>query len=62
MKLSRRLSLFLCSYGWHPRPFGVAPHPRGSRPSAVARRHHCRRCGLTGRLDVHGNLDPDRAS
>ena len=44
----RRLGLFLCWLGCHRRPY-----------SRFAARHHCRRCGLVGWLDVHGNLDPD---
>jgi hypothetical protein len=48
MSTWRRIGLFLCWLGWHRRPY-----------SRFAARHHCRRCGLVGWLDLHGNLDPD---
>ena len=44
----RRLGLFCCWLGWHRRPY-----------CRFAARHHCRRCGLVGWLDLHGKLDPD---
>jgi hypothetical protein len=60
-KLSRKIGLYLCSLGWHRRPFEEEPHPEGVtlEDYRFHSRYHCRRCGLAGRLDVHGNLDPD---
>jgi hypothetical protein len=61
MTLSRRIALFICSLGWHRRPFEQEP-PRDNRGAEAHRfrsRAYCRRCGLVGRLDTHGNLDPD---
>jgi hypothetical protein len=60
----RWIGLFACSLGWHPRPFEQEPCPEGLTPEAYQfrARHRCRRCGLVGRLDVHGNLDPEGAA
>ena len=61
MKLTRRIDLFACSLGWHRRPFEEEPRPAGFTPEAYRAsipRHACRRCGVVGRLDAYGNLDP----
>jgi hypothetical protein len=64
MRKWRRIGLFACSLGWHRRPFEEVPRPDGVTPEAhrFRSRYYCRRCGLVGRLDVHGNLDPGGAS
>jgi hypothetical protein len=64
MRKWRRIGLFACSLGWHRRPFEEAPRPNGVTPEECrfSPRYYCRRCGLVGRLDVHGNLDPDQRS
>ncbi len=61
-KLSHRIGLYVCSLGWHARPFDKEPRPEGVTPEAYQfySRFFCRRCGAAGRLDVHGNLDPDQ--
>jgi hypothetical protein len=62
--LARRIGLLVCSLGWHQRPFEKEPRPEGVTPEAyqfATPRYTCRRCGVVGRLDVHGNLDPDGA-
>jgi hypothetical protein len=63
-ELSRKIGRFVCSLGWHRRPFEKEPCSDGVSPEAYrfSSRYYCRRCGLVGRLDVHGNLDPDAAS
>jgi hypothetical protein len=63
-ELSRKIGRFVCSLGWHPRPFEMEPRPAGVTLAAYRAsipRHACRRCGAVGRLDAYGNLDPDRA-
>jgi hypothetical protein len=61
MKLTRRIGLFACSLGWHRGPFGKEPRRAGARPGDPRwhGRYYCRRCGLVGRLDVHGVWDPE---
>jgi hypothetical protein len=61
MRTWRRIALLACSLGWHRRPFEREPLPDGFAPEKYrfSSRCYCRRCGLVGRLDVHGNLDPD---
>jgi len=61
--LWRKIGLFVCSLGWHRRPFEKVPLPEGVTPEQYQfrPRYFCRRCGLVGRLDAHGNIDPDGA-
>ena len=60
-KLWHKIGLYICSLGWHQRPFEKEPRPEGVSPEEYQfrSRYFCRRCGAVGRLDVHGNLDPD---
>jgi hypothetical protein len=63
-ELSRKIGRFVCSLGWHRRPFEKEPRPEGMTPEAYQfhhSRYYCTRCGVAGRLDAHGNLDPDGA-
>ena len=61
-ELLRKIGLYICSLGWHQRPFEKEPRPEGVTPEEYQfwSRYYCRRCGAIGRLDVHGNLDTDR--
>jgi hypothetical protein len=61
-KLLRTIGLKVCSLGWHSRPFEKEPRAEGVTPEEYrfsTPRYTCLRCGVVGRLDVHGNLDPD---
>ena len=60
-ELSRKIGLYVCQLGWHPRPFEKEPRPEGVTPEDYLfySRHSCRRCGAVGRLDTHGNLDTE---
>jgi hypothetical protein len=63
-ELSRKIGRFVCALGWHRRPFEKEPRPEGMTPEAYQfhhSRYYCTRCGVAGRLDAHGNLDPDGA-
>lgn len=58
--LLHRIGLELCALGWHPTPFQKEPKPRGVTPEQYKfhEQYRCRRCGLVGRIDGYGNLDP----
>jgi hypothetical protein len=59
--LRGRIGLGLCRLGWHRQPFQKEPRPRGLTPEEYRFRemYRCARCGLVGRIDGHGNLDPE---
>jgi len=59
--LAAKIGLRLCGLGWHQRPFERESPPPGVTEEVYrySPRHRCRRCGLVGRVDVHGNLDPE---
>jgi hypothetical protein len=60
-ELARTIGRFVCSLGWHRRPFEEEPRPAGVTLEAYRAsipRYACRRCGVVGRLDAYGNLDP----
>jgi hypothetical protein len=50
----------VCAMGWHREPYVKQPRPRGMTPEQyeIHERYGCSRCGLVGRLDNRGNLEP----
>jgi hypothetical protein len=49
-----------CAMGWHRQPYAKEPRPKGMTPEQyeIHERYRCLRCGLIGRIDSHGNLEP----